>query len=492
MRRSVGDGGANVRAMHAGGGNVGVIHELPLHGVLPAGWVWKIIDDIAEVNPRIDKSRIPDNLSVSFVPMPAVGAGSGYIDVSEKKSFLKVKKGFTSFKEGDVLFAKITPCMENGKMAVVPKVSNGYGFGSTEFHVLRPKEGIDVHYLYYYVSSKTFRGEAERYMTGAVGQKRVSTTYLKESKIPVANPTEQKLIVSEIEKQFSRLDEAVAALKRIKANLKRYKASVLKAAVEGKLSEEWRKEHPDVEPASKFLKRILVERRKKWEEDNPKKKYKEPKRPKTNMLNIPTTWTWSGIEETSLHIVDCLHSTAKFSESGKYCIDTNCMGEGFIPFEKARFVSDATYEERIRRLKPKENDILFSREGTIGLTALVPPDKDLCLGQRMMMFRIDSGILPKFVMWVLLSPLFIAQWKPKVMGTTSPHVNIGDIRLMAIPLPPMEEQHIIVQELEGRLTVIDTIERELEINLTRANRLRQSILKKAFSGKLLPQEVGAK
>ena len=98
-------------------------------------------------------------------------------------------------------------------------------------------------------------------MTGAVGQKRVSTTYLKEAKIPVAPLDQQKRIVAEIEKQFSRLDEAVANLKRVKANLKRYKAAVLKAAVEGKLTEEWRKQHPDVEPADKLLERILAARR---------------------------------------------------------------------------------------------------------------------------------------------------------------------------------------------------------------------------------------
>ena len=94
----------------------------------------------------------------------------------------------------------------------------------------------------------------------------VNATKLAKVKIPIALPNEQKRIVAEIEKQFSRLDEAVDNLKRVKANLKRYKASVLKAAVEGKLTEEWRKKHPDVEPADKLLQRILAERRKKWED----------------------------------------------------------------------------------------------------------------------------------------------------------------------------------------------------------------------------------
>ncbi|SRR5581483_70298 len=163
-------------------------------------WLELPIEQVADVNPRIDKSAIPDNLPVSFVPMPAVGAGDGAIHVDDTRPAGEVKKGFTPFLEGDVLFAKITPCMENGKMAVVPKLVNGYGFGSTEFHVLRPKPGMDAKYLYYFVSSQSFRGEAERYMSGAVGQKRVSISYLKQAKIPVAPLDQQKRIVAEIEK----------------------------------------------------------------------------------------------------------------------------------------------------------------------------------------------------------------------------------------------------------------------------------------------------
>jgi len=188
-----------------------------------------------DLNPRLDKSAYQDNLEVSFVPMAAVEAGSGRMEVSQTKPFGTVKKGYTPFKEGDVLFAKITPCMENGKMGIVPKLVNDLGFGSTEFHVLRPHGEIDPRYIYYFVSNQSFRRDAAHQMTGAVGQKRVPQSFLEEALISVPLPEEQRSIVAEIEKQFSRLDEAVASLKRIKANLKRYKTAVLKAAVEGKL-----------------------------------------------------------------------------------------------------------------------------------------------------------------------------------------------------------------------------------------------------------------
>ena len=125
-----------------------------------AGWPVKPLSEVVDLNPRLDKSGYRDDLEVSFVPMAAVEAGSGRMEVSQTKHFSTVKKGYTPFKESDVLFAKITPCMENGKMAVVPELTNGLGFGSTEFHVLRPHEGIDPRYVYYFVSSKGFRREA--------------------------------------------------------------------------------------------------------------------------------------------------------------------------------------------------------------------------------------------------------------------------------------------------------------------------------------------
>ena len=195
------------------------------------------LSDVAQINPRFDKSSLADDALVSFVPMAAVGAADGQIDASTLRPFGEVKKGYTPFREGDVLFAKVTPCMENGKMAVARGLTNGVGFGSSEFHVLRPTERIDAKYLYHFVSSESFRKEAAQHMTGAVGLRRVPTAFLAEAELPLVDLDEQRRIVAEIDKQFSRLDEAVANLQRVKVNLKRYKAAVLKAAIEGRLVE---------------------------------------------------------------------------------------------------------------------------------------------------------------------------------------------------------------------------------------------------------------
>lgn len=442
------------------------------------------IEEVADVNPRADKAAISDDLLVSFVPMPAVGPGDGSINVQETRSAREVKKGFTSFLEGDVLFAKITPCMENGKMAVVPRLTNNYGFGSTEFHVLRPKPGMEAKYLYYYVSSRSFRAEAERYMTGAVGQRRVPTTYLRESTIPVAPPDQQKEIVAEIEKQFSRLDEAVAKLKRIKANLKRYKAAVLKAAVEGKLTEDWRKAHPDVEPASKLLDRILTDRRANWKG---KGKYKDiPASDTQNLRTLPNTWTWSSVETLCSDIVDCPHSTPKWETTGRVCLRTTEFRPGRLVLTDVRFVSQSTYEKRIQRLKPRENDIVYSREGGIlGIACMIPSGVEPCLGQRMMLLRPHALFTPNLLMYWLNSSWTLARVQSLTGGSASPHLNVGEVKLFPVPFAPLAEQEQIISEVERRLSVIEELESTVKANLTRADRLRQSILKQAFSGKLL-------
>ena len=147
------------------------------------GWGLTTLGDCCEINPKKNKdSRLAPGLEVSFVPMPAVSE-NGVIDATDIRLYDEVKTGFTYFSENDVLFAKITPCMENGKGAVATKLHNGIGFGSTEFHVLRPYVGeSDPYWIYYLTTFETFRQDAEKKMTGSAGQRRVPATFLKEYK----------------------------------------------------------------------------------------------------------------------------------------------------------------------------------------------------------------------------------------------------------------------------------------------------------------------
>ena len=148
------------------------------------GWGLRPLGECCEINPKkVSDKRLASGMQVSFVPMTAVSE-NGAIKTAEKKTYDEVKVGFTYFAENDVLFAKITPCMENGKGAVAVGLCNGIGFGSTEFHVLRPLNGrSNPYWLYSLISFDTFRKDAAANMTGSAGQRRVPSMFLKKYKI---------------------------------------------------------------------------------------------------------------------------------------------------------------------------------------------------------------------------------------------------------------------------------------------------------------------
>lgn len=158
------------------------VERFGLPGTDPYGWGLKTLGDCCELNPRRPKNMNTE-VEYSFVAMPSVSE-DGRVDTTIERPYTEVCKGFTYFAENDVLFAKITPCMENGKGGVAKGLKNGAGFGSTEFHVLRPIEGIsDPYWLYIITMLRKFRSDAERVMTGTGGQRRVPITYLNEYKI---------------------------------------------------------------------------------------------------------------------------------------------------------------------------------------------------------------------------------------------------------------------------------------------------------------------
>ena len=205
---------------------------------LPAGWRWVKLGEAAYINPKLPYADISNETMVTFLPMKKVKELSGEFDLSEERKYSEVKKGFTPFTNGDVIFAKITPCMENGKIAVLNNLKNKIGFGSTEFHVFRTKEELINQYLFYYLIQESFRGDAQHNMTGAVGQKRVSRLFLENSIIPLPSIKEQLQIIEEIEKRFSEADNLEKAIDESLAKAETLRQSILKQAFEGRLVNE--------------------------------------------------------------------------------------------------------------------------------------------------------------------------------------------------------------------------------------------------------------
>ncbi len=159
-------------------------------------WPFYKMSQVAEINPRDSHwKKLPDDTMVSFVPMPAVSEITASIEDAEIRPLGEVRRGYTHFRDNDVLFAKITPCMENGKVALAQHLKSGLGFGSTEFHVIRSKDGVLPRYLYFFVRQPSFRRHAKQRMRGAAGQQRVPKQFLADYQIPLPPLSEQRRIV---------------------------------------------------------------------------------------------------------------------------------------------------------------------------------------------------------------------------------------------------------------------------------------------------------
>ena len=461
---------------------------------LPAGWVTATIGEACLVNPRSFTDSVEDDTSISFVPMAAVEAVTGQIDLSQVRVYGEVKKGYKRFSEGDVLFAKITPCMENGKIAIAKGLTNGAGCGSTEFHVLRPVDGISRHYLANFLLQQEFRQEAQRHMTGTAGQLRVPAAFVNEAPFPLPPLPEQHRIVAAIEQHLTRLDAAVTALKRVQANLQRYRTSLLKTACEGKLvpteAALARAEGRDYEHADRLLARILVERRARWAAQ-PKRRgrYKEPTPPDTSALpRLPEGWVWSSIGESFEVFVG---ATPRRSRTDYWDGDISWVSSGEVSFNRIR-----TTRERITKKGFKNSSVDIHPQGTV-LLGMIGEGKTrgqvsildipACNSQNSAAIRVSqAGLSPEYIFYFLWGQYDATRRIGS--GNNQPALNKSRVQEIPFPLPPLAEQQRIVAEVERRLSVVQQTETAVETSLKRAERLRQSILKQAFSGQLVPQD----
>ncbi len=225
---------------------------------LPKSWEWVSLEQCCLFNPKHPLDILPQDRPVTFVPMSAVDAEIGAIVTPEVKQFGKVRKGYTHFIEGDVLFAKITPCMENGKIAIAKNLTNGIGCGTTEFHVLRPLGGLLSEYIYYYVRQEKFRKKAAANMKSTVGQLRVPTEFVKKQTFPLPPIPEQHRIVQKTKELFVIADAVEKTVKIARARCKKITQSILAKAFRGKLVEQ----DTTDQPASELLNRIQKEKQK--------------------------------------------------------------------------------------------------------------------------------------------------------------------------------------------------------------------------------------
>ncbi|APY79595.1 restriction endonuclease subunit S [Salmonella enterica subsp. enterica serovar Manchester] len=404
-------------------------------GKLPEGWVDTQLGNIVDYGKATKRVLSDVNDDTWVLELEDIEKESSKLLSTIRASERPFKSTKNSFKRGDVLYGKLRPYLNK---IIIAKED---GVCTTEIIPLCAEPSCCNKYIFYWLKSSTFQGYVNDVSYG-VNMPRLGTADGLKAPLRLAPLAEQKIIAEKLDTLLAQIDSTKARLEQIPQILKRFRQAVLAVAVNGKLAD-------------------------KQDGNN--------------------HWQEQQLSHVASHIVDCPHSTPKWSSEGKYCVRTTAFSPFYLDLSNQGYVDEETYQNRIQRLKPEPDDILYSREGTIGVACQIPKGVELCLGQRMVLIRASAKISSKYLAIVLNSNHILKIVRSKTMGSTAPRINMSDIKSYPIPLPPLQEQHEIVRRVEQLFACADTIEKQVNSALTRVNSLTQSILAKAFRGELTAQ-----
>ncbi|MFI9653443.1 restriction endonuclease subunit S [Guyparkeria sp. GHLCS8-2] len=322
-------------------------------------------------------------------------------------------------------------------------------------------------------------------------QQNISQTLLKRIKLPLPPLNEQRRIVEKIETLFARLDQGEAGLREVQALLTRYRQSVLKAAVTGELTADWRAENAHhLEHGRDLLERILLTRREHWQGRG---KYKEPAAPNTSELpELPEGWVWASLDALLIHLTSGSRGWKKYYGRGEgvFIMAQNVRPMRFDLSEKFRVDPPPGSPDAIRS-EVRKDDILITIVGanTGDVCRFHSDERHHYVCQSVALLRPAEASLSHFLEMFLASKgAGRDQLEKFIYGAGRPHLSFEQLRSVAIPLPPLEEQAEMMRRVSEKLSEIQQIEETHQTELTRSAALRQSILKDAFAGRLVPQD----
>jgi len=408
------------------------------------------LESACDINPpRPHLGDLPDDTDVLFVPMAAVDDVTGTIAAPEIRTLGDCrKKSYTTFAPGDVLFAKITPCMENGKAAIVPAVASGIGFGSTEFHVLRPKPGINARFIWHYIRQPSFRREAAAHMTGSVGQARVPASFLETAELEIPSEQRQQEVVDLLDRATAASHDAKSHLAATARLMTRFRQSVLAAACSGRLTSDLRGHdgQPDSEgglPAA-------------WELV-----------PLGTLVRVATGAT-------------PLRSRKDYYGGSVPWVTSAAVNGGAI--EKAsEFITDSALKEtNAKRFPPGTLLVAMYGEGqTRGRVAELKIEAATNQAVAALLFDQGAAELRPYLRVFLMSNY--EQIRRISFGGVQPNLSLSVIRDTLVPLPPIPEQSEIVSRVDHLLTSLNNVEERLVIVVKRIDRILQAVLANAFA-----------
>jgi len=344
-------------------------------------------------------------------------------------------------------------------------------------------------------------------------QKGVYLKTLQNLQIPLAPLFEQNRIVEKIEELFSDVDQGVESLKTAQKQLKVYRQAVLKWAFEGKLTEAWRSQQPTLKTGEALLAQIKAERENRyqqrlaeWEEKVREweaigKVEKKPTKPQklkelpplteselAELPELPKGWCWIKLGELTLSVKDGPHYSPQYVDDGiPFITGGNVRPEG-VDFENVKYISHELHQELSKRCKPEVGDILYTKGGTTGIARVNTYTYDFNVWVHVAVLKIVKSVEPFFLQHSLNSSFCYSQSQKYTHGVGNQDLGLTRMINIVVAICSESEQEEVVKEIDTYLSVCDQLEATIIENLQKAEALRQSILKQAFEGKLVPQD----
>lgn len=433
------------------------------HDELPPGWELQRLRRVAQLNPsKREVGEVARDAEVSFIPMEAVGE-DGSLQLDRTRPIADVETGYTYFREGDVAFAKITPCFENGKGAIMRGLVEGFGFGTTELTVLRPDPAKTTpEFLYRWISSTAFRGPAEGAMYGAGGQKRVPDEFVREFLAAFPPLPEQAAIATFLDRETAKIDALVEEQKRLIDLLKEKRQAVISHAVTKGLNPDAPMRDSGIEWLGKVPKHWNIVR-----------------------LKRELSFLTSGSRGWADHYSD---SGSLFIRIGNLTRDTTKLDISDI--QRVAVPAGSEGERTIVR----EGDLLFSITAFLGSVAVAPPGlEEAYVSQHVALARLKpGGLMPEWVGNVTLSEVGKTYLATQGYGGTKIQLSLSDVAMLPVPSPPLEEQADILQFLERETLKLERLSQEARRAIDLLQERRRALISVAVTGKIDVRSCAAK
>ncbi|WP_301665301.1 restriction endonuclease subunit S [Methanoculleus frigidifontis] len=443
---------------------------------LPEGWVSVPLGDL--ISPSREKIEPSDTPDLKYVGLEHIEANTCRIISSGIASDAKSTK--TRFRIGDVLYGKLRPYLNK---VCIPEFE---GICSTDIIVFNKQPNLNNRYLMHFLSTPEFVDYANNNMSG-VQLPRISYQKISSFRIPLPPLAEQHRIVAAIEALFARLDAVEARLDRVPCIVQQFREAVLAAACDGRLTEDWREEHSEVEDAH----RLLLDIARSIQKTNSSRKYHKIN--PEELSDIPKTWKWTQLGCLLNLTSGIAFKKSEYSQQGVKLLQIANVTFGKIIWEKQAFLPD-NYVEKYPDLVLKSGDLLMALNrpllgDNLKIAFLSDEDEPAILYQRVGRFDFYCTDLKKYIYTFLNSPLFIEELRTDLRGVDQPFITKPNLLSKKISLPPLPEQHEIVRRVDALLALADQIEAKVAAAKERTEALRQSILAQAFSGQLVPTEA---